>query len=65
MDGKTAPTTEKRLKKPKNKTAEYVERLISAHFCGFPLYQFRCCDVSGGMIAKLNHQYTPDAITFF
>ena len=45
FEGKTAPATEKRLKKQKNKTAESVERLISTHFCGFPLYQFRCCDV--------------------
>jgi len=46
FEGETAPATEKRLKNPKNKTAESAERLISTHFSGFPLYQFRCCDVS-------------------
>ena len=45
FEDETAPATEKRPKKPKNKTAESVERLISTHFSGFPLYQFRCCDV--------------------
>lgn len=45
LAGETAPSTEKRFKKRKNKTAESVERLISTHFSGFPLYQFQCCDV--------------------
>ena len=45
FEGKTTPATDKRRKKPKNKTAECVERLISTHFSGFPLYQFQCCDV--------------------
>lgn len=45
FEDETAPATEKSLKKQKNKTAESAERLISTHFCGFPLYQFRCCDV--------------------
>ena len=45
LEDETASATEKRLKNPKNKTAESVERLISTHFCGFPLYQFRCCNV--------------------
>ena len=45
MEDETASATEKRLKKRKNKTAESVERLISTHFSGFLLYQFRCCDV--------------------
>ena len=26
-----------------------MERLISTHFCGFPLYQFRCCDILLGL----------------
>ena len=45
MENETAPATEKRPKKPKNKTAESAESIISTHFSGFPLYQFRCCDV--------------------
>ena len=43
LEGETASETEKRLKKRKNKTAESRERLISTHFCDFPLYQFRGC----------------------
>ncbi len=46
MEDETASETEKRLKNRKTKMAESVERLISTHFCGFPLYQFHCCDVS-------------------
>ena len=45
LEGESASETEKRLKNRKNKTAESAERLISTHFCGFSLYQFRCCDV--------------------
>ena len=46
LEGETASKTEKGLKNRKNKTAKSAERLISTHFSGYPLYQFRCCDVS-------------------
>ena len=45
FEDETAPATEKRPKKPKNKTEEPAKCLIFRLFCGFPLYQFRCCDV--------------------
>ena len=43
LEDKTAP--EKSSKSKKIKLQKYVERLISTYFCGFSLYQFRCCDV--------------------
>ena len=46
LEGETDSDTEKRLKKQKNKTAQYEERFIFTHFSGFPLYQFRYCDIS-------------------
>lgn len=46
LGGRNSFWNGKRFKKRKNKTAESAERLISTHFCGFPLYQFRCCDVT-------------------
>ncbi len=38
--------SKRRSQNRKNKIAESVERLIPTHFCGLPLYQFPCCDVS-------------------
>lgn len=63
MENETAPATEKRPKKPKNKTAESAESLISTHFSGFPLYQFRCCDVHRYSEIDTIQRCTPNLIT--